>query len=112
MSWYEFNGGESIGQRGSEDGTIVRDEEHADGARITFERDGRIAPFAITCGIYGWMLHTRFFDSESEGLQEFENMQTELGKILAAIPLTSDPEVEAKSAAITRSIAKFVERFP
>ena len=37
------------------------------GARITLERDCRVAPFAITCGIYGWMMHTRFFSSQVRG---------------------------------------------
>jgi hypothetical protein len=48
---------------GSEGGTIVLDEEHGLGARITLEKDGAIAPFTITCGIYGWMAHTRFFSN-------------------------------------------------
>lgn len=39
--------------------SLVRDEEHSAGARITLERDGSIAPFAITCGIYGGFLYHR-----------------------------------------------------
>jgi hypothetical protein len=34
-------------------------------ARITLERDGH-QPFAITCGSYGWMVHTSFFSGEEE----------------------------------------------
>jgi len=48
--------------RGSEGGVIVRDEEHALGARITLETGCGIAPYAITCGIYGWMMHTCFLE--------------------------------------------------
>ena len=62
--WYPFESGATLGQKGSEGGAILRDEEHPQEARITFERDTRIAPFAITCGIYGCMMHTRFFSLE------------------------------------------------
>ena len=65
MSWQPFDDGKTIGQRGSEKGIIVGDEEHLEGARVTLEQDGEAAPYAITCGIYGWMVHTRFFGGES-----------------------------------------------
>ena len=42
----------------SEGGVILRELEHPDGARIALERGGAVSPFAITCGIYGWMVHT------------------------------------------------------
>jgi hypothetical protein len=35
---------------------VIFDQEHELGARITLERNTRAAPFAITCGIYGWMV--------------------------------------------------------
>ena len=76
--WYAFDSGNSIGQRGSESGTIIRDEEHGDGARITLERDGQTAPFSITCGIYGWMVHTRFLGKKPEAEREFVRMRTDL----------------------------------
>jgi len=112
VTWRPFDGGSTIGQHGSEDGEIVRDEEHEDEARITLERGGHTAPFAITCGIAGWMLHTRFFGSESEAQVEFEGMKEALARILATIPLTTDPAAETKSQAVTQLIAEVVERFP
>lgn len=112
MSWSAFDSGKSIGAIGSESGVILRDDEHSNGARITLERDGSAAPFAITCGIYGWMFHTRFFGDEREAQTEFDLMKAELSKIVAMIPLTSDPEVDAKSRAVTEAIQKFVGRFP
>jgi len=112
MNWYAFDNGKSIGQRGSESGSIIRDEEHGDGARITLERGGQTAPFAITCGIYGWMVHTRFFGAESEAQVEFESMRAELSRIMSTIPLAADPEVGSKSGAVSESISEFVERFP
>ena len=97
---------------GSEGGTIVLDEEHGLGARITLEKDGAIAPFAITCGIYGWMFHTRFFSSLDEATQAYEVMKPELVTILEAIPFSSDPEVKEKSARVSKAISDFVDRFP
>ena len=99
-------------QVGTEGGTIVVDEEHALGARITLEQDGVIAPFAITCGIYGWIVHTRFFASRDDARHAYEAMKPELGTILEAIPLKSDPEVDDKSARISDAISDFVTRFP
>jgi hypothetical protein len=112
VSWYAFDSGKSVGQRGSENGLIIRDEEHGDGARITLERDGQIAPFSITCGIYGWMVHTRFFGTESQAQSEFENMKSGLSKIVDAIPLAADPELGSKADAVVDSISEFVRRFP
>jgi hypothetical protein len=83
MSWLPLDGGKTIGNRGSENGIIVEDEEHRDGARITLERDGGIAPWAITCGIYGAFLHTAFASSELEGRAKYTGMKTDLEKIMA-----------------------------
>lgn len=112
LPWHPFEGGSSLGKRGSEEGVIVRDEEHEEGARITLERGGPTAPFAITCGIYGWMVHTRFFGTEAEAGIEYERMKPDLAEILNAIPYKDDPEMEAKSAGVTGLISDFVERYP
>ena len=90
----------------------MRDDEHSAGARITLERDGETAPFAITCGIYGWMLHTRFFGAESDAQSAFEGMRSELAQIISTIPLASDPEADAKAQDVCESISEFVMRFP
>ena len=70
--WEPFDNGGTIGQEGSENGTIISDEEHLRGARITLERTTPTAPFAITCGVYGWMVHTRFVSTEAEAIAQFE----------------------------------------
>jgi hypothetical protein len=110
--WQPFDEGKSIGLRGSEDGCIIQDEEHQEGARITIEHDGRIAPFSITCGIYGWMAHTRFFSDEETTMQEYEKMKISLDEILQAIPTANELEVEEKIATVTNAISNFVEQFP
>ena len=110
--WYPFDGGRGVGTPGSEAGVILLDDEHGDGARITLERDTRVAPFAITCGIYGWMLHTRWFDKEGDARREYDAMKHALDAIAQAIPLNSDLDCAAKMTALTRQIGEFVERFP
>ena len=109
--WQPFGNGGSLGQRGSENGIILRDEEHPDGARIALERDG-YCPFAITCGLYGWMVHTRFFSTEAAARQAFEEMKGELADILGLIPLEGGPESEGQVSAVIKAISDFVEKFP
>ena len=112
MSWYAFLHGDTIGQIGSEQGIIVADDEYPDGARITLERDGGVAPYAITCGIYEWMFHSRFFANEEEARSAFDAMREDLGIIVAAIPRESDPDVKAKCSVVFELISQFVETFP
>jgi len=110
--WQSFDQGRTIGKSGSETGVILLDEEHADGARITLERDGRFAPFAITCGIFDWMVHTRFFANEEDARRAYEDMKQALDSIIQSIPLKSDPDHDTKIEATTRTINKFVEHYP
>jgi hypothetical protein len=112
MSWEAFAGGSSIGQAGSEDGIITRDEAHPLGARITLEREPAFVPFAVTCGIYGWMVHTRYFATEGEAQAAFEEMKPELARILDLIPPADDPEAEAAFPVVARALEDFVKRFP
>jgi hypothetical protein len=112
MEWDLFEGGSSLGGRGSEDGVIIRDEEHRDGARITLEQDATTAPFVITCGIYGWMVHTRFFSSPSIAGEEYDRMKEGLSAVLAIIPTRDDPECDRKCQLVAQKIGEFVEEFP
>ena len=111
-SWYPFDGGGSVGTAGAEAGTVMLDDEHELGARITLERDGATAPFAITCGIYGWMMHTRFFGAEADARSAYDAMQQALGDVVLTIPLDGDPDRDAGMKDVTRRIGEFVERFP
>jgi hypothetical protein len=111
MGWFQFDDGSSIGQYGSEGGVIVLDEENKSGARITLERNGATAPFAITCGIYGWMVHTHFLENEERARQAFENMKIDLAGILDLVPASEDPDLRAKPGAVFQAIAGFVEKY-
>ena len=110
-NWYDYDAGYSVGTAGSDGGAIVRDEEHKSGARITLEEESGSAPFAVTCGIYGWMLHTRYFADEAEAGEEYEAMKIDLDKILQTIQIDEDADKETFKC-ITEEIALFVEKFP
>lgn len=107
-NWLPYNDGESIGQPGSDGGTIIRDEEHALGARITLESGSPC--HSITCGIYGSMVHTRFFDSEAQATTDFEAMKPRLVEILNALPFASDPHPDFGPS--QEAIERFLVDFP
>ena len=87
------------------------DEENDAGARVTLERSGRTAPFAITCGIYGWMAHTHFLGTEVEARAAFQAIKAELGRMLDLIPQNDDPDRNAKSRTIIDQLSIFVNRY-
>jgi hypothetical protein len=64
-------------------GLVVSDETHSLGARITLERDTNAAPWVITCGIYGLLVHTVFRSDEATARETFDQMKAELERILA-----------------------------
>ena len=80
--WSPFHDGNTIGTQGSEEGVILADEENDEGARITLERDGYV-PYAITCGVYGLMVHTVFAADEDEAKRQYEAMKTEIDRLMS-----------------------------
>src|SRR5579872_6816378 len=111
--WIEFDGGSAVGRKGSEGGTTIKDEEHSRGARITLERDTQTAPFAITCGIYGWMVHTRFFRNHVDALREYEQMKMAISAILSTIANAADDNLGGdRTGRISSEIEDFVKMFP
>ena len=112
MSWYQFDNGKTIGQKGSEKGQILLDEEHEFGARITLEKVGSLFKkhFAITCGIYGWMIHTHFVSTKNKGFEAFQAMKSELDRILNLIP-TEDEANDDNMSLVSDEISKFVDNF-
>ena len=110
-NWSDYDEGFSIGTVGASGGAIVRDEEHESGARITLEEESSFAPFAVTCGIYGWMFHTRYFADESEADVEYEQMKNDLSEILETIAAEENLD-EAAESEIVEAIEQFVEKYP
>ena len=109
--WQAFDNSRTVGTPGSEGGAIVRDEEHELGARITLEQGCEVAPFAITCGLYGWFVHTCYKGGRDEADATYEAMREELGRI--ADMLGEEPtDAEQTKHAVFEAIPPFVERFP
>ncbi len=106
VKWEAFDEGKTLGTEGSEAGTIVLDEAFGEHARLTIERGGHTAPFSITCGVFGWMVHTRFFSTEAEARNACTEMQEAIGEMVAAL----DSEIDEGSA--IRLCHQFLERFP
>lgn len=79
MCWHPYDDGSTVGTSGSEGGRILRDEEHDCGIRITLEQGGVPgAPYAITCGVYGLMVHTAYFGELTAADHAWSSMQAEL----------------------------------
>lgn len=110
-SWYDYDEGFSLGTSGADGGIIVRDEEHAFGARLTIEEEGSFAPYSITCTIYGWMAHTRFFPSEDEADEAYELMKPDLEKILSLLPEDGEADEDTMDE-ISAELEEFVEMYP
>ena len=60
---------------GSEGGTVLKDEEYMNSCRITLEKCPKY--YAITCGVYGAMVHT-VFCSIDDCMDIYERMKVEL----------------------------------
>jgi len=80
--WNSYDNGTTLGTEGSENGIIVKDEEHSDGARITLEKEAHGVPYAITCGIYGLFVHTVYCSDIESSMKQYENMKKDIEKIL------------------------------
>lgn len=113
--WDKFENGASIGQRGTDGGEIIADEDHSLGMRITIERGGG-APFSITCGIYGLLVHTRFFTLEAEAREALGLMKPRLEQIANAYPYSGEGEGEREGqkdlTAVYAAIDQFLIDFP
>jgi len=110
--WQAFDGGSTRGGRGSEEGRIVVDDEYEGSARITLEEGCRAAPLAITCGLYGWLVHTRFFSDEGEAQRAFADMKGALVELIR-LATVGDGDNEAEVVRRTsEAVRQFVERYP
>ena len=67
------------GNEGSEGGRIIKDEEYNSSCRITLEKCPDY--YAITCGVYGSMVHTAFCGME-DCMETYESMKRELAEFV------------------------------
>ena len=88
--WNDIYKPDSIG---SEGGTIIADEEYKESCRITLERCERYD--AITCGVYGSMMHTIFYD-KSHSQEVFDNMKRDLQEFIDKDTFNTFPFMRTK----------------
>jgi len=108
--WYPFENGATRGMRGIEGGIILEDEQHDEGARITWEDGCLRAACAISVVVYGWAGHTRFFDDEATAKQAYDDMKIALHGVLVLLPKHVDDLIVVEK--IDAAIADFLMRFP
>lgn len=65
-------------KKGPENGWVIEDEEIPSVCRITLEEDCDAAPYAITCGVYGLMVHTTWDDDYGDAMEKYEAMKKDL----------------------------------
>jgi len=113
MTWQPFEDGQTVGRTGSEGGVIQHDEVYAGAARITLEQSCLRAPYAITCGVYGHLVHTRFLADDETAVYAMDSMKAALAAIVDQLPVADDdPQWDDKLAAAEAAIAQFVRDFP
>ncbi|MDY7231500.1 hypothetical protein [Hyalangium rubrum] len=111
-SWRPFEGGSTLGLSGSQGGTITWDEEYGGQARLTLEQDESRSFHAITCGITGWMLHTRFFGGASEAFAAFEEMRPALVELASRLPEGGPRNAQEGARVGGPLLSAFLARFP
>ena len=108
-TWTQFNNGDTLGHRGSEGGTIIRDEMFPDGARITLEKNTKTAAFAITCGIVNWLVHTVYLSTEESAQRTFELIKSDLESMMRYV--NREPFISEDSMLLVEQLKDFIRRF-
>ena len=111
--WEPVSGGATLGGVGTEGGSVYVDEEHPTlGLRLTLEGDAARDFWAVTCGVSGWMVHTRFFSTEAQARAALEEMRPALealaGELVAGGQRPGAPGRVESGA----KLAAFTARFP
>ena len=104
-NWFAYDDGRSAGKVSTEGGIILRDDEHKLGARITLKRGGSYV--SISCHVYGWTDHTRFFSTVSDAEREYAAMRAALGDVMNMIDSAGSKEIK-----VWEAISEFVRRYP
>jgi hypothetical protein len=104
-NWSAFDHGRSIGTLSIEGGTVLYDEEHESGARITLRRSNTYT--SISLNIYGWMDHTRFFTIDTDAQREYRAMRSAVDELMEVINTDGVRDIK-----IWEAISDFVRRFP
>ena len=103
--WSIFNKGRTIGSVSAEGGLILSDEEHEEGARITLKRGTGYVSVSLI--VFGWIDHTRFFNTDTDAQCEYRAMKPAAVSILSVINTEGISDIK-----IWEAISEFVRRFP
>jgi len=110
--WRPVEEGRTLGLGGTEGGTIVRDEEHPAGLRLTLEEEPARSFYALTCGVSGWLVHSRFFGSEAEAHAAWDEMKPALLDLVAQLPASGARGLDAATREAGARLGAFLARFP
>ncbi|ATB29424.1 hypothetical protein [Melittangium boletus] len=110
--WSPTEGGHTLGLLGAEGGTIVRDEVHPAGLRLTLEEDLSRSFHALTCGVSGWLVHRRFFTSEAEAEAAWAEMRPALVELALQLPPSGPKGLDPATREAGAKLGAFLARFP
>lgn len=109
LDWSDFESGKTIGTKGSESGTIIKDIENSNGARVTLEKECGNIPFAITLGIYGLMFHTHYESNLKTAHEYVENTKFRINKIFDLYVTPEDKRDESWQSKHDKQINELAE---
>ena len=112
QSWRWVEEGRTRGLDGTEGGTIVRDEEHPAGLRLTLEEDVERSFHAVTCGIAGWLVHARHFGSAAEAEAAWDEMKPALVQLSMQLPATRGHGLDPATREAGVKLGAFLARYP
>ncbi len=112
QGWRPVEGGSTLGLEGAEGGTLVRDEEHPAGLRLTLEEDASRSFHALTCTVSGWLVHRRYFDSDAKAAEAWDEMKPALLELVSQLPAEGAKGMEPATRAAGAKLGAFLARFP
>jgi len=110
MSWSMFETGRTLGEIGPRSGRILRDDVHANGARITLEEGAPQAPYVITCSIqHPAVEHVYATRASGTAARVFNAMKADL-ETLQRLIRAQDCSAEAR-ARVAAAVDQFVSAY-
>jgi hypothetical protein len=110
LMWVPIDNGETVDTIGFEGGTILKDEQYGDHARITLEEDGT-APYIIIATLAGFTDHICFYDDLNTAETYFERIKVDLERLIGLIPADNDPDLDDRRDILTTALEDFVQRY-
>ena len=104
-NWFSYGNGDRVSSVSADGGVVLRDEVHEAGVRLTMKRCKSCV--SVSCSIYGWMHHIRFFDTVTDAQREFLLMKPPLANMVENILSAGKCDLKTWDA-----IAEFVRLFP